>query len=739
MFLNTLLLWGTALGSVPIIIHLLNKRRFRPVQWAAMEFLLQAIQKNSRRLQIRDLILMLLRTLAVVALALALARPAVNAKGFLGAGSTAAVILLDNSLSMGYHNGRETRFDVGKRMAKDVLKQLGQGSWCGLYTFNDDVRAPMGDPSANLAYIEQELDRSVQLSDGGTNIEKAIAFTRKLFNERPEFRVGAREVYIITDMQSRPWDQREVSADFKTVLQKLSGEANVYLINAGDGGSENAALMDFTPTDTLVAVNQPVQFVAKIKNFGGSDIKALPVDFYVDPTGNNDRAIDKQTIDIGSGEAGSITFEAKFDRGGDHRVEVRIGTDDRLTADNRRGCSIEVIEETQMLLVDGRDQKTDDPLSAETGFLRYALAPIDSENPDKQNVVAAEVTQHYRLADKNLLNYKALVLANVPRPPQATVQVLERQVKQGMGLIIFLGDLSDVATYETLMGENGAKLLPAKIGAPWGEAPTVGAKELPPHVSFGTGVDKLSHPIMLDFNNAEFGAQLLAGVKVHKAYDLQPLESDDVRVVAWLANGKPAIVERKVGSGFVLLFAFPPTTAWTNLPTQPTFAIIMMRAAAMLAIGNHPPKNLTVGTPINCLLPLADQNTNVKITPPPPGARKDTTPEVTSDGRAAVIDYVETDKAGFYEIVLDRAPKLTLNYALNPAADQESNLNTVLSEQIRKDYPDFKFNYVDRAEDFASKLVSERQGTELWPWLMAIVFICLALESFLVWRWAPRD
>src|SRR5471032_1552152 len=119
MFLNPLLLYGAALGSVPIIIHLLNKRRFTPIQWAAMEFLLQAIQKNARRLQLRDIILMLIRTLAVIFLALALARPAVSARGIPGGGSrTAAVILLDNSLSMGYNNGQETRFEVGKKLAR---------------------------------------------------------------------------------------------------------------------------------------------------------------------------------------------------------------------------------------------------------------------------------------------------------------------------------------------------------------------------------------------------------------------------------------------------------------------------------------------------------------------------------------------------------------------------------------------------------------------------------------------
>src|SRR5882724_13589462 len=101
MFLNALLLYGTILGSVPVIIHLLNKRRFKPIQWAAMEFLLQAIQKNARRLQLRDIILMLIRALAVICLALALARPAVTMKGIPGAGnSTRAIVLLDNSMSM---------------------------------------------------------------------------------------------------------------------------------------------------------------------------------------------------------------------------------------------------------------------------------------------------------------------------------------------------------------------------------------------------------------------------------------------------------------------------------------------------------------------------------------------------------------------------------------------------------------------------------------------------------------
>ena len=738
MFLNTFLLYGAALGSVPVIIHLLNKRRFKPIQWAAMEFLLAAIQKNARRLQLRDIILMLIRALAVVFLALCLARPAVSARGIPGSGSrTAAVILLDNSLSMGYNSGQETRFESARKLSRAAIAQFDSGSWCALFTFNDDVRAPLGDPSNNLAYIEQELQQSVQLSDGGTNLEKALLKAQKVFETHPEFVQARRELYIVTDMQARAWSPKEVSNDFKGLLKRLSENSDVYLINTGDGGVENAAVIDLTPEDTLVATDMKVDFVAKLKNFGQNNLTAVPVDFYVDPTGKDDKPADRQTINLDAGAAASVKFETKFQSGGDHKVEVRLG-DDRLLADNRRYCTIEVVQDAQVLLVDGKDQRADDPLSNETGYLKYALSPKDPENPEKQSVIVTESVPHYRFSEKNLLNYQAIVFSNVARIPKASAQRLEKQVRAGMGLIIFLGDQVEAEDYNANFGDAGVKLLPATIKPPWGEAPQVGEKKLPPSFPFST--DKLSHPVMTDFKNPDYGPQLLNAVQVFRAYDLDvPANDDSVRVVAWLANGKPLIVEKKVGQGIVFLFAIPATTAWSNLPTQgATFLEIMQRTVSMLTLGNRLPKNLSVTSAIHGVVPLADQNATVKIIPPPPGQRRETRPEMTPDGRA-VFDYSDTDKAGFYDVVIDRVPKVTLTYALNANTELESNLAAVTPEMLRVDYPDFKFNYISKPEEFQNKMQNERHGTELWPWLMFLVFAMLALESILAHRWAPKD
>src|SRR5690606_4000637 len=108
MFLNPFMLFGIAAVSVPIAIHLLNKRKFQRVRWAAMRFVLAAVRRNQRRLQIEDLLLLLLRCAIVALLAIALARPALQAAasgGLFGRRNVTAGIIVDNSYSMSASDG----------------------------------------------------------------------------------------------------------------------------------------------------------------------------------------------------------------------------------------------------------------------------------------------------------------------------------------------------------------------------------------------------------------------------------------------------------------------------------------------------------------------------------------------------------------------------------------------------------------------------------------------------------
>src|SRR5918998_367663 len=123
-FLSPILLSGLVLASVPIIIHLLNRRRFRLVDWAPMKYLKLTLKTNRRRMRIEQFILLAVRTLAVIVLILAVARPVMSATGlgsWLGSrGRAARLIVIDDSLSMGYQaegRGGRSAFDGAKDAA----------------------------------------------------------------------------------------------------------------------------------------------------------------------------------------------------------------------------------------------------------------------------------------------------------------------------------------------------------------------------------------------------------------------------------------------------------------------------------------------------------------------------------------------------------------------------------------------------------------------------------------------
>src|SRR3990172_4607818 len=118
-FLNPLLLWALPLAAVPIVIHLLNRRRFHRIPWAAMEFLLAAMKRNRKRLRMEQWLVLLLRTLAVLFLVSLVSRPQLGGGGLLGT-RTHHVVVLDDSASMTQRTGSTVLFE----RAQDRIRAL---------------------------------------------------------------------------------------------------------------------------------------------------------------------------------------------------------------------------------------------------------------------------------------------------------------------------------------------------------------------------------------------------------------------------------------------------------------------------------------------------------------------------------------------------------------------------------------------------------------------------------------
>src|SRR5690242_1188080 len=122
---------GAVAATGPVVIHLLNRRRFRAVSWAAMDFLREAVKRNRRILKLRDILLLILRTAAVLLFGLALARPYFATVGGAQANlgqPVHAILLIDNSMSMGYRQAGQTVLDEAKAKSRELIEALPDGS-----------------------------------------------------------------------------------------------------------------------------------------------------------------------------------------------------------------------------------------------------------------------------------------------------------------------------------------------------------------------------------------------------------------------------------------------------------------------------------------------------------------------------------------------------------------------------------------------------------------------------------
>src|SRR5689334_7610807 len=172
---------GVALASIPIIIHVLNRRRYRIVNWAAMEFLLRAMKKNRRRLRFEQWLLLAVRCCVLGLLGIALARPlACGQAGMAGLATRSGlhVIVIDNSYSMAYESDRpdaRTNLDQAKRIAKGIIERLASGGESvEIITAGAPAQTVFPKPIYDLGAAHDAVDR-VEQSYANTDLSGAFA------------------------------------------------------------------------------------------------------------------------------------------------------------------------------------------------------------------------------------------------------------------------------------------------------------------------------------------------------------------------------------------------------------------------------------------------------------------------------------------------------------------------------------------------------------------------------------
>ncbi len=719
-FLNPLLLFGLLAVSVPIIIHLLNRRKFQKVVWAAMRFIQTSVEKNQKRMRIEDMILLALRCLLLVLLALALARPAFKNSGadFLGQSKVTAVLILDNSASMGMSDGTATRFEKAKQAAEQSLETMPSGSATAVLLASDIANGVIPEPTFDLNLARKAI-REAPLTDRASDLLPSVQ--RALDTLKP--RLGLRkEIYLITDGQLAGWKQM---TEIQKLLEASQRDVRSHIVLVSEHEERNLAVTDLRNASGLVPVNQPVRFEARVSNLGREAVSNIRVSLSAD----NEPPSDEFTIDsLPPGGSKSVALFAKLRAEGFHSVVARI-PEDRLPADDRRTLAVRAIKEVRVLLVDG-DPGTE-PRDSETFFLRHALVPVPSgEQPNyfiKTTRLAAPEFATARLDD-----FDAVVLANVASFAEPVAKNLEQYVRRGGGLMVFLGDKITTAFYnEQLAGK--LRLLPATLG------PTRGNAEQ--DVDFFTMQDRgLDHEIVALWNDPNAGR--LSSVRFYRAYDLVPLtngapgssasdEAGPPQIVAKFSHGSPAIIERSFGLGRVVMFASTADTAWNDFPVRPSFVPLLHRTLGAMIARQDEGLNVRVGQKFTRRLAseLLDQEARI--------FKPRATDALLEQRRIEMVNgwptlqYDHTDLSGIYEVAVGDA-RGALRFAAQPDAG-ESSLDELSSEQ--KKLLSSVAHLVEWAPNVSlrDQMLQARSGAEFWLPLVLLALLIAGAETVLGW------
>ncbi len=715
------LLWGLLLVGVPVLIHLINMLRHRRVPWAAMEFLLQSQKRNRTWIVLKQLLLLLMRMVAVAAVVLVLAQPLLrNELGRLFGGSrTHHIVVLDDSFSMSDRWADTSAFDQAKVAIRRIGAQAAAQQQRQEFTLLRFSRIAREHRGSEIDLLQAAVDRNFEadlerMLDGIRPSETAdgplpaLAEVQRLVGSSDDER---RIVYLVSDFRTREWND---PTELRNRLLSLAAEgAELHLVHCVDQQHGNLAIVSLEASAGTRAVGVPVFIEVAVHNYGTGTARDVSV--LLEENGQPRPAV--RIAEIPPGETVVERFLVRFATAGQQQLVARLEAD-AVAADNNRYLTLDVPLDVPVLLIDNEQ-------AADARALSLALAPGGRAQTGIRPVIE---TPRY-LSVHPLGDYRVIYLLDVPHLDRSAIVALEEFVRRGGGLGVFLGPNSGSRFLNEQLYRDGEGLMPLPVVGPADllvdrleRAPDL---QVEPHDIFRVFAGQ-RNPFLSTVNVERYFAA---------AEGWTPAPDSGTEVIARLRNGAPLVVVRPFHQGRVVACLTTAGPTWNNWGrNNPSYVVAMLETQAFLAGQPVKASDTRVGTPVRIALDPSQYQPQVRVFRPGEEALASAVAEAapTPDGTlSAELD--ETDRSGIYRLQLFRndGGSEYRRIAVNVEPDG-GNLETLGGPQLASRLAGVPYQF-EQAATFRYVL-GEDPGYNLAEALLYFLILLLLVEQVVAWR-----
>ena len=709
-FLNPSLLFGLFAVSIPILIHLLNLRKIKKVEFSTLMFLKEIQKSKMRRIKLKQIILLALRVMAIVFLVLCFANPVYE--GYAGnndnfSGYT-TLIFIDDSFSMAARDSKGQYLAQAKDAVKKILESHKE---------SDDIYlipASKTDFKGNKVLFDSFTElydslEKISISYKPADINEIISFSDKILKNSAK---PNKEIFIISDFSQINFNPDNGLTP--AISETKDNSVNAYLIKIGNREINNLSIDSFVVTSKIIEKNKDVKIKVFINNHSRYNVYNKTVNLIIDNELKGERV-----IDVSSFDKKEIEFSFKSDHSGNVNGIVEITQsefqDEEIIQDNKYYFSLYIPESFNIGVI---YEKPEDFYFIDLA-LRTAGSILSDSIKMKSNLF--NVTSE-RTVTESILKNSVLFISGKNSFTDYESQILRDFVSDGGGLFIFPGNSIDINNYNsTILNKlNFVKIENMNSN-----------KEENNKLKF----DKVDfeNPVLseifLNRNlNSTSGNFNIDSPEINSFFSLLPNEK--ARQIITLTNNRPFLVESKLSKGKVIISSVSARDDQSDLPLKTIFVPLIIRSIYYLSNNFEYQKEYIAGKS-NLISVREIKNINDMVLPD----KSDIKPEldlINPNENYLYLPYSDlTSGTGFYS--LKDSSGAEFDFALNKNSI-ESNMTVSENDDIT-DY--FKKNgiqnvkLIEKSDDILSAVEESSSGLSLWKYFLIGALLFIAGELFL--------